>query len=148
MRAFLIILFSTIVVSRKSLILKNLILFGPKYLQNSKIILERVVYNSEPSNANVSAQVWQKGGHSYLNVSAETFKDLDRMILNFDFAIGKNEDDNNYENVLPRSTFSTCKIDRGVRGNFLVKIAMEDFEKTADFKFSCPFPKVNLFKSQ
>lgn len=105
--------------------------------------MERVAYNNDFRNANVSAVIWEHGSHSYLNASGEIFKDLEKMNLFFEFAIGKSEEDKNYENVMMRSTLSSCKIQEGVRGNFIIKVAMEGFDKTADFNFTCPFHKVN-----
>lgn len=111
-------------------------------LQNSKIIMNKVIYNSDNSNANVSAIVWSINDHSFLNVSAETFVDLDKIVMSFVFAVCRNENDKNYENVLVRSTLNSCKVNEGNRGNFMIKMAMADFDSTADFKWTCPFYKV------
>lgn len=105
--------------------------------------MDKVVYNSNNDCANVTANVWKQDSHSFLNVSAETFIDLDKMIITFLFAICKNEKDKNYENVLIRSTISSCKVNEGNRGNFMIKMAMAEFDQTADFKFTCPFYKVS-----
>lgn len=113
-----------------------------------KITMESVAYNIEPKNANFSGIIWKRNGRSYLNASAEIYEDLDKMILTFIFAISKDKNDKNYENVVMRTSLSSCKINDGNRGNFLIKMAMEGFEKTADFKFTCPFLKVSVINHQ
>lgn len=75
-------------------------------------------------------------------MSAENFVDVDKMILTFVFAIPRNIHDKNYENVIMSSTFSSCKIHDGNRGNFIVKMIMENADDVMDFHFGCPFMKV------
>ena len=104
--------------------------------------MDTVVYNKDIGRANFTAKVWKENGHSYLNASADIFEDLEKVILTFIFAIGSNENDKNYENVMMRSTVNTCKMHEGNRANFIIKMLMDQFTKTADFNFTCPFPKV------
>lgn len=108
--------------------------------------MDSVVFNFDPNNGNITAKVWKENGHSYLNMSAETFVDLERMMLTFVYAIGKNENDKNYENVIMHSTMNSCKVNNGNRGNFVIKMVMDQFQKNSDFNFTCPFPKVNITK--
>lgn len=104
--------------------------------------MDKVVYNNDPNNANVSANVWTKGDHSFLNVTAESFVDVEKILLSIVFAITRTENEKIVENVLMRTTLNTCKINEGNRGNFIVKMMMDEIDRTADFKFTCPFPKV------
>lgn len=76
-----------------------------------------------------------------MNISAENFVDLDRMILSFILAVPSSSGDK----VVMTSTLSSCKIHEGNRANFIIKMLMEQFEKVADFQFVCPFPKVERF---
>lgn len=117
--------------------------YSYSFPQSSKIVQEKVVYTNDPKNANVSAEVWVKNNRTLLNVSAENFIDLDRLILTFVLSIPKNENDKNFDSKIMQSTLSSCKISEGNRGNFIIKMVMEEFEKNADFKFDCPFLKVN-----
>lgn len=110
--------------------------------------MDKVVYNNDPNYGNVTAKVWTKGNHSYLNVTAESFVDLDKMLLSIVFAITRTENEKIIENVLMRTTLNTCKINEGNRGNFIVKMMMEEIDRTADFKFTCPFPKVFIFNNE
>lgn len=61
------------------------------------------------------------------------------MIVSFVLAIPKNDNNRNFENVAMKSTLNSCKINEGVFGNFIIKMAMDDFDETADFKFSVRF---------
>lgn len=106
--------------------------------------MDSVIFNIDPSNANVTAKVWQEKGHSYLNMSAETFVDLEKMVLSFVYAIGKNDNDKNYENIIMQSSLNSCKVNSGNRGNFIIKMVMDQFKQNSDFNFTCPFPKVNI----
>lgn len=115
-------------------------------LQNARITQDKIIYNFDQNYANFSAVVWEHKGHSYINLSAENFVDLERMLLSFVFAIPRNDGDRNYENIMMTSTLNSCKIQQGTRGNFIIKMVMDEFERNSDFKFNCPFMKVRLMK--
>ncbi|CRK89800.1 CLUMA_CG003531, isoform A [Clunio marinus] len=81
---------------------------------NAKITLENVIYSSEPKYANVTAVIWKHLDKTFLNVSAETFEDLDKMVLTFKFAVS-NSQNFNAENVILTSTITSCKLNEGNR---------------------------------
>lgn len=117
--------------------------FSIELPQESKITQDRVEFNSNPKFANVSAVVWDERDHSYCNVFAENFVDVENMILNMKLAIPKNDKDKKYGNEVVKASIETCKLAEN-RNNFLVKILLDSMEKNADFKLTCPFPKVKL----
>jgi hypothetical protein len=61
--------------------------------------------------------------------------------MSLSYFIQKDERDKNYEIKILESTVSTCRMNEGNRGNFLVKMLMDDFNQYFDFNFTCPFPK-------
>lgn len=54
-------------------------------------------------------------------------------------AAKRNDKDTEYTNVLLRTSVNVCKISDGILGNFLTKIVMENFRKSANFEMKCPF---------
>jgi Protein of unknown function (DUF1091) len=103
------------------------------------------MYNSNLKYANISTKVWLENGESYQNLSFETFVDLDRIIVRSVFAIPRDENDKNFENIILQSSVDTCKMMQGNRANFLVKMFMDQINKTSDIgSFTCPFPKVSF----
>ena len=48
-----------------------------------------------------------------------------------------------YDNEIFRANINLCKINDGVVGSFVIRWFMENFAKAANFKFECPFYKVN-----
>lgn len=56
----------------------------------------------------------------------------------FTLSLQKSEKDNDYQNEILRSTINMCKLEDGVRGNFLTKMLMENFYNSSDFSLKCP----------
>lgn len=61
--------------------------------------------------------------------------------MTFIYSIPKNDRDKNYEFTVINSKISTCKIIQGTRGNFLMRMLFDDFNKYFNTTFACPFPK-------
>lgn len=114
-----------------------------KYIlfQHSRIVQENVVYNSNPKYANATATIFNRGDRSYMNITASNFVDVAKITIAITMLIPMNSADNEFGRVLLSSTINSCKINEGNRGNFIIKMMMEEFDKTADFKWTCPFPK-------
>lgn len=83
-------------------------------------------------------------GESIFNYSSDINVDLLRLIGTFSFSLQKTKDDNDYENEILRSTVNMCKLEDGVRGNFLTKMLMENFKNCADFSLKCPMQQRNI----
>lgn len=64
------------------------------------------------------------------------------MLVQFMFAIPRDKNDKNYENIVIKTSTNVCKLAQGVMGDFVVKMIMTDFHKFADFDIGCPFKKV------
>ncbi|CRK89371.1 CLUMA_CG003126, isoform A [Clunio marinus] len=105
-----------------------------------KITLNNVIYSSDPKYANASAIIWQQNEKSYLNLTMETFEDLEKMIITvkWGFKTSKNSDS---EISLMNTKINSCKLSEGNRGNPLVRIVMDPFDRCSDFNFTCPFTK-------
>lgn len=80
-------------------------------------------------------------GRTLLNSSIDYSNDMSKQTIQFSFAVPKDKNDKNYENVIIKSNANLCKIGQGVMGDFIVRMAMEDFHKFADFNITCPFKK-------
>jgi hypothetical protein len=57
-------------------------------------------------------------------------------------SIPKDKNDQNYENVVIRSSVDMCKMFQGITGNFLTRMVMENIKKIIDFDLKCPIDKV------
>ena len=65
---------------------------------------------------------------------------MQKFIGTVGFALPKNKQDKDFQNKILESTFDMCKINQGVRANFVVNMFMEMLYKYSDFVFECPFP--------
>ena len=54
-------------------------------------------------------------------------------------AAKKDSNDKEYTNVLLTTSVNVCSISKGVIGNFVSKIVMENFRKSSNFEMKCPF---------
>jgi hypothetical protein len=64
--------------------------------------------------------------------------------MTFKLSLPRNDQDKNYEFTFLDSTVSACNFDKGTRGNFMVRMLFDDFDKYFDCKFECPFKKQNF----
>lgn len=55
------------------------------------------------------------------------------------FAIPKDKNDQNYENVVLKSSINACKMFQGITGDFISKMIMDDFKPHVDVDLKCPF---------
>lgn len=61
--------------------------------------------------------------------------------MTFIFSIPKSSQDKNYELTMLNSKISTCKLMQGTRGNFIIRMLLDDFNRFVTTTFPCPFPK-------
>jgi hypothetical protein len=61
--------------------------------------------------------------------------------MTFKLSLPKGNHDKNYDLTILDSTVSVCNFYKGTRGNFIVKMLLDDFDKYFDCKFECPFKK-------
>jgi len=101
-----------------------------------------VKYNQKHFIANVSL-LNEKDGDLLINFTSQFVVKMLKYIHTYSINIANGDRDRNYETQIFKSTIDFCKVGKGTRGNFVVKMLMEDFEKIADFDrrlISCPVP--------
>lgn len=54
-------------------------------------------------------------------------------------AAQKDDNDKEYTNILLKTSVNVCNLSKGVIGNFVTKVLMENFKKSANFEMKCPF---------
>jgi len=104
---------------------------------------DSVISTSNPLYANFSSTIHKINvTDTLLNVSFEYFQDVAKFTVKFRLSVPKDKNDRNYEKVVLESATNICKMAKGIIGDFLVRMIMEDFSKFANFNISCPFKKV------
>jgi len=104
---------------------------------------DSIISTSNPLYANFSTSINKINvTDTAVNVYFEYFQDVTKFTVKFKLSIPKDKNDQNYEKVLLDSATNVCKMAKGIVGDFLVKMIMEDFSKFADFNITCPWKKV------
>jgi len=113
----------------------------------AKIVLINydIKYNAKYCTLNMSIAT-NNDGDSLLNITHEAIVPIEKLSLTFTLQFPMDDKDKDYQIKFLKSTIDVCKITRGTMGNFIVKMLMDEFYKSADFKVACPFPKVTTFK--
>lgn len=107
--------------------------------QQTKLILTETRTHVNPEFAAINLTLFKlPGNDNLLNFTLETFVEIIRYTGTFTVSVPKNAKDTDYEKQLLKSSVNMCNIDRGVRGNFIVKMLMENFANSSDFTFECP----------
>jgi hypothetical protein len=81
-------------------------------------------------------------GRSTINMTAIHFHDMTLFKSLMTCSIPKDKNDQNYENVLIRSSINVCKMLQGVTGDFITRMLMHGIKNNVDFDMKCPFKKV------
>lgn len=55
-----------------------------------------------------------------------------------------NEDSKEYDKVIFKGIIDTCKVSKGIFGNFLVQMVAENLEQYSNFTFECPQKKASF----
>jgi hypothetical protein len=83
-------------------------------------------------------------GDSVLNLTL-TFKEETKIFkLLVTFSVPKDSHDTNYEKVVLQSSINACRMFRGVTGDFISKMIMENMKQFVDFEMKCPIEKVRV----
>lgn len=72
------------------------------------------------------------------NYNATHNVEVTQMMGTFSLSLKESNKDNDYKNEILKSRFNMCKLEGGVRANFLTKMLMENFQNASDFSFNCP----------
>lgn len=80
-------------------------------------------------------------GQLLVNVQFEYYMDFNVAFSTYIINVPSHENDNDFQKEVLRSTINLCKIKKGVMGNFFIKLFLENFEKSSDYKMECPFKK-------
>jgi Protein of unknown function (DUF1091) len=75
---------------------------------------------------------------SVFNFNSTINFDALKVMGTFSFHVPLHEKDLEYQKEVIKSTVNMCKLEQGVRANFIMKMIMENFNKCANFKWECP----------
>lgn len=107
--------------------------------QIAKLSFTSVASHVNPKYVNTTLILFRGSeGESIFNYSTETSVEILRLMGTFSFSLQKTKDDNDFENEVMKSTVNMCKLEKGVRANFLTKMMMENFKNSSDFSLKCP----------
>lgn len=95
--------------------------------------------HGNPKYINLSVIAYTNdAGDSLFNYTLSLNVMIVNYMGNFALSIPRYENDREYQNQIFQSTVNFCKLDDGVRGNFLIKMFMEEFYKTSNYNLKCP----------
>jgi len=79
-----------------------------------------------------------KTGELTVNFSSNFMTNLTAYVQFYTVRIATGLKASNYDVEVLKSSINVCKMANGTRGNFLIKMLMEEFTKHASFKIGCP----------
>lgn len=108
--------------------------------KDSKLVLNEIKQQGNAEYNNVSLVLFKSPkAESLLNFTISQNIETIKLMGTFTFSIQKHEKDKDYQNQVMKSTIDMCKLYKGVRGNFLTRMLMENIKKSMDFVLQCPF---------
>lgn len=72
-----------------------------------------------------------------LNSSGTLMVEILKYVVKFDLKLQNNKS-MEYDQPFLKGTFDSCRVQRGVLGNIVVKIIVSQIEKYSNYKFECP----------
>lgn len=112
--------------------------------QFGKLIFTSVASHSNREYTDVNLTLFESNHTSLLNFSVTSNVPIKKIMAAFSFSLPQHDKDEDYQNRVLQSSVNLCKLQDGVRGNFLTKMLMEDFDKSANFTLKCPLPAGNF----
>lgn len=97
---------------------------------------------SNPNVGHINVTITKNSlGQVLVNLQFDYYTDFNVAFSTFIINVPSYENDKDFQKELLRSTINLCKIKQGVMGNFFIKLFLENFEKSSDYKMECPFKK-------
>jgi len=113
------------------------------YFQHCSLFIDRIFSHTNIKYANFSVVVFQnEADEPLLNVTIVLFKQIVKMSLFIKINLPKESNDLKYERELFRTSIDVKKISQGYVGSFVLKMAMDNFYKAANFTLELPLKKV------
>lgn len=79
-------------------------------------------------------------GDLMFNYSTTSFINVNQLFATLTFSIPKDNKDTEYQNRILKAMIALCKLRRGVRGNFITKMLLENFYSDEEHFMQCPVP--------
>jgi len=79
-----------------------------------------------------------ENGDLMVNFTPRFLVNLTKYIHTYTINLASNENDKNYETQLFTSTVDACKIQRGLKNNFILKMILEALPNKTNYMVSCP----------
>lgn len=93
----------------------------------------------------VNFSIQNDGVHdTIINFYAETFAVIEKMSGHVRITTPMNDDDKTYEKEFFRTSVDVEKLMKGVQGNFVIKVFLENFLKSIEFEPKFPMNKVRF----
>lgn len=80
-----------------------------------------------------------------VNISIDIYYELTKLPIIISFSVPKDENDENYQQNIMKTSFNFCRIVNGVAVDFMAKILLDQIKKVSNIPYKCPFPKGNYF---
>jgi len=110
---------------------------------NCKIALTGILTHSDERFSNWTASIRKDQQNDYfLTSSCTQHTDMTRVMFQITLALTKTLKDSEYDQIVHKTNVDVCKIANGIMSNFLLKVVMQNFRKSANFTPQCPIKKV------
>lgn len=121
------------------------IYFKQFHLKQCVILIDRVDYHFNEKINVVNFTLQNDGVHdTVINFCAETFAVIEKMIGHVRITTPMDDDDKIYAKPFFSTSVDVSKLLKGVQGNFVLKVFLENFFKSIDFEPKLPMKKVRF----
>lgn len=119
-----------------------------RVFQESYLLIDSISVNVEKKyvNAVYSAQNTSDGEGSLLSFDVEFLVEVLREQLRLKMFTPRDESDQEYTKLYMSTPIDTCKVHTGVRTTLLMKVVFENFMKSVNSDYTCPFAKNSHIK--
>ncbi|CAO1366056.1 unnamed protein product [Diamesa hyperborea] len=106
--------------------------------------IDQIIANDYQKYVKIHSISWEnRDGLAYVNASGDFLHPFEKMQNVVMVAVKKDSTDKEYTNILLKTSVNVCNLSKGVIGNFVTKVLMENFKKSANFEMKCPFETGN-----
>lgn len=82
-------------------------------------------------------------GDMMFNYTTTSFIKVNKLYGTLTFSLPKDGKDTEFQNQILKTTIDLCKLRKGVRSNFIIKMLMENFYSDEKHFLQCPVPPGN-----
>jgi hypothetical protein len=87
-----------------------------------------------------------EGRDTVMNAYFELLKTLNNAYISYEIRTPETDDDTDYQRKLFRTNADLSKLLKGIRGNYIISLMVDELFKSFDFDVKLPIKAVSFFK--